>query len=99
MDEKYHQREMQLQNVVDDVTQRSRQEIISLQRKNDVLIAKKNSEIQRFRMEFLIASPNPSAPLSPEPQDMTDPLSVTTKVCNLPHATILIGVLLNELTK
>ena len=48
---------------------------------------------------FLIASPNPSAPLSPEPQDMTDPLSVTTKVCNLPHATILIGVLLNELTK
>ena len=52
MDEKYHQREMQLQNVVDDVTQRSRQEIISLQRKNDVLIAKKNSEIQRFRMEL-----------------------------------------------
>jgi replication fork clamp-binding protein CrfC len=52
MDEKYHQRETQLQNVVDDVTQRSRQEIISLQRKNDVLIAKKNSEIQRFRMEL-----------------------------------------------
>jgi hypothetical protein len=52
MDDKYKQREMDLQNVVEDVTQRSRQEIAMMQRKNDIIIANKNSEIQRFRMEL-----------------------------------------------
>ena len=52
MDEKCRQRELDLQHVVDEVTQRSRQELVSLQRKNDVAIAAKNSEIQRFRMEL-----------------------------------------------
>lgn len=52
MEERYKIRVNDLRTVADDVASRSRQELLSIQRKHDVEIASKNSVIQRFRMEL-----------------------------------------------
>ena len=52
MQSRYRARELELQNVVDAVSQRSREETVALQRRHDIAIATKNAEVQRFRQEL-----------------------------------------------
>lgn len=52
MESRYRSRELELQNVVDAVSQRGREELVAVQRRHDIAIAGKNAEIQRFRQEL-----------------------------------------------
>ena len=52
MQSRYRTRELELQNVVDAVAQRGREELVAVQRRHDIAIAAKNAEVQRFRQEL-----------------------------------------------
>jgi hypothetical protein len=52
MEAHYRSRELELQNVVDAVSQRGREELLAVQRRHDIAIAGKNAEVQRFRQEL-----------------------------------------------
>jgi hypothetical protein len=52
MEAHYRSRELELQNVVDAVSQRGREELVAVQRRHDIAIAGKNAEVQRFRQEL-----------------------------------------------
>ena len=51
IEQRRREREMELQRVVNDITQRHHSEKMALQRKMDIALQEKDIQIQRFRME------------------------------------------------